>query len=230
MVTWTTSAGTAPVGSVSRNAASTPIAGMWRAPAPPGHPESTVCFRHDERNLYLAASRTGKVDEQGHAIAWSTRTRGADTPVWEDDSIEIYITSAIGRADDEMPKFVHLGLSASGGTIRWSLERRLRYPANRGDRDRRVAGRLARARTSYQRLYQGGTMPGGLDRAGTGTDDGIPGGEGVLRRSSFPGNRVLAIDTASGDSLQLTVNAEEQTCRMERFPIPASSGPASSRL
>jgi len=174
---------------------------LWQGNAlrPLGHPESKVYLRYDDRNLYVAGVRPAKVDDQGRAIPWTARTQGQDAPVWQDDSLEMYITA------DGVPKFVHLGLSASGARYEglWSAVcdiPRLDDIAIDGGRDD-WDDRGFRINVFNKGKCRIGWTDGGLLLLGEFEEDFFP----VDRR--YPQVVFMAVDRASGDSLQLTVGS-----------------------
>ncbi|MCX5658113.1 MAG: PQQ-binding-like beta-propeller repeat protein [Planctomycetota bacterium] len=70
--------------------------------------QTKVYLRHDAENLYIAARRPSVVDRLGFVSRWTAGTKGEDAPVWQDDSFEVFLSDADGKAA------VHLGVSASG--------------------------------------------------------------------------------------------------------------------
>ncbi len=183
----------------------------WQPNAPEllVRPDSTVYLRHDERNLYIACARSAKVDDDGRAIPWTARTQGQDAPVWQDDSLEMYITA------DGVPKFVHLGLAASGARYDGLWNGVFDVPrlddvaidGGRGDWD--------------DGGFRVNLFDKGQCRVGW-SDRGLL-LLGELAEGFFAGDRrypnvvFMAVDAASGDSLQLFVAPEEGTCLMEHY-------------
>jgi len=68
---------------------------------------AAVLLRHDEDNLYVAYERPAVIDRRGVSKPWQV-TEGDDSPVWEGDSFELYLS------DSDAKKCLHLGVSASG--------------------------------------------------------------------------------------------------------------------
>ncbi|MCX5659454.1 MAG: PQQ-binding-like beta-propeller repeat protein [Planctomycetota bacterium] len=73
--------------------------------------KTDVYLRHTPQALRVLARRPTVVDRKGKVIPWVAKTNGKDAPVWDDDSLEVFLSDAAGQ------KVVHLGLSASGATF-----------------------------------------------------------------------------------------------------------------
>ena len=72
-------------------------------------PTQTGYVRHDDKNLYVGYRKV-QVPIEGEPHSSKAATKGKDAPVWEDDSLEIFLGDGTGGA------VVHLGVSASGAT------------------------------------------------------------------------------------------------------------------
>jgi len=71
-------------------------------------PKARMMLRHDEDSLYVAYQRPATIDRHGTVTPWVAATKGSDAPVWEDDSLELFISDA------DTKRCLHLGVSASG--------------------------------------------------------------------------------------------------------------------
>ena len=69
--------------------------------------KAALLLRHDEDNLYVAYERPAVVDRRGVSKPWQV-TKGDDSPVWQGDSFELYLSDAHAN------RCLHLGVSASG--------------------------------------------------------------------------------------------------------------------
>ncbi len=76
--------------------------------------DASVTLRHDDRNLYVAYRRPAVKDSAGEAVAWNKSATGGDSPVWNDDSFELFLCDAAAGRGAPSRKYLHLGISASG--------------------------------------------------------------------------------------------------------------------
>ncbi|PIZ48374.1 MAG: hypothetical protein COY42_06640 [Armatimonadetes bacterium CG_4_10_14_0_8_um_filter_66_14] len=85
--------------------------------------KASVTLRHDDQNLYVAYQRPPAPDDTGKVRPWKAATKGADAPVWQDDSCELYFSSVPPLSADQLgSKCLHLGVSASGARYDGSWE------------------------------------------------------------------------------------------------------------
>ncbi len=70
---------------------------------------ASVTLRHDAENLYLAYRRPNRP-----AAGWKTATQGPDAAVWQDNSVEVYLSNAPKSSKTSAKTCLHLGVSASG--------------------------------------------------------------------------------------------------------------------
>jgi len=79
----------------------------FRMPLPKNN--GVLYLRHDEKNLYAAAVFS-KDSENDNPVSWLRNKKVNDSPVWEDDCLEMFFSSQ----DKKDEKFIHLAVSASG--------------------------------------------------------------------------------------------------------------------
>jgi len=72
-------------------------------------------IRHDDENLYIGYRKRRAVDRLGRSTPITMSATGEDSPVWNDDSIEVYLF------DPDNSKVIHFGSSAFGARYdrRW---------------------------------------------------------------------------------------------------------------
>ena len=85
------------------------------APAPFDDKHETAYVRHDSENLYIGYNRKRIVDRFGKTPPIIMSAIGEDAPVWQDDSIEVYLR------DPDQSKVIQLGCTAFGARYdrRW---------------------------------------------------------------------------------------------------------------
>jgi len=74
-------------------------------------PVRHVRLRRDDKALYIAYDRGPIIDKRGQRHAWKLRYTDRDAPVWEDDSVAVFIRDVKSR---EWMKCIQLGVSGTG--------------------------------------------------------------------------------------------------------------------
>jgi hypothetical protein len=87
------------------------------------HTGAAVRLLTTDDALLVAVRRGAIVDRRGEFTPWATAADGRDAPVWNDDSVEVFLGGTAGGS------VLHLGVSASGASYD------ARQPADRGDED-----------------------------------------------------------------------------------------------
>ena len=175
------------------------------APAYSAGAQAAVYVRHDDENLYIACERRAVTDSEGNNRPWRRAAEGEDASVWTDDSFEMYFTS------DGVPRFAHLGLSASGARYDALWNGVFDIPRLEGITLDGEPGEWGE-KGLHVNIYKGSCRIGWDDR-------------GLLLLADFQERFVsadrrffrmlfMAIKPGTFDSVQLDVDARRQTCLM----------------
>jgi len=167
-------------------------------------PDAAVFLREDKDNLYVAYERRAAVDRKGVRRPWAAKASGADAPVWKDDSFELCLKN------ERVPRYVHLGVSASGARYEGFWENAFAIPRLA---DVAVDGSVEDwgERGLNVNLYDRGACRLGWSDAGLFLFVELP-KDFFIKNRAFTGFFAMVSRRRSRDLLELAVEANSQTC------------------